>query len=399
MQITKKLLVFLFSGLLWSVFSCSSDSHGAMAARKSKCDPTADLCSQSSGYKKIKDIQYGASLPSKQILDLYVPDQEKEGMPVLIFLHSGAFIWGDKSDYLATQVCVDFARCGYVTAAVNYRLLTDMPEAEGFFSNTVSLENPVKSQLYEAVRDVRTAVRFLKGHAQEYDIDSGRIFLSGYSAGAITALTAAFMDDTEADGYFTKSVTEGENECLDCQEVAGGQSGDATVAGVISINGAIFDHNILNDEKIPLLLLNSDKDEVIPLVQGHPYQKLLSDKNIKVDLPYIAFQLGITRSTNRDTLEKVNIKGLLPSVVLPKWLPKLSNAALSPNVYGSKAIYDRLGRGCPKYREKYEGGHNFLVDVETGGFNCQYDNVRWRIKEFIEEDISKFHKKSNKRRR
>lgn len=391
-----------FFTMLLVAASCHSDrrSHSRDTDRRSKCDPTADLCSNSSGYSRKRDICYGEALPNKQILDLYLPEDSESGAhPLLIFLHPGVFMFGDKGDYLVTQVCIDFARCGYVTAAVNYRLLTDIPEADDVVDNTLSLESPVKSQLYEAIRDVRTSIRFLKANAQQYNIDPNRVFIAGYSAGAMAALTAVFMDDTESSEYFTENVTGGEDECLDCHPVAGGNSGTASVAGVISINGAVFDHNVFNDEKIPLLLLSSDKDEVIPLVQGRPYQRLLSNKKIEVDLPYIAFQLGIARTIHQDSLDNIAIKGLLPSVVLPKWLPKLLNSAISPTVYGSNAIYDRLGRSCPKFKERYPGGHNFLVNPETGGFNCQYDDVRWRIKQFMEEDVPSFHSKPAQKRK
>jgi acetyl esterase/lipase len=48
---------------------------------------------------------------------------------------------------------------------------------------------------YRAQQDLKGAIRFLVKHAQDYQIDPRNIFLVGESAGGITVMQAAFLDD------------------------------------------------------------------------------------------------------------------------------------------------------------------------------------------------------------
>ncbi|MCA9194869.1 MAG: alpha/beta hydrolase [Planctomycetales bacterium] len=113
------------------------------------------------GTKVERDIEYshidGVSLK----LDIYSPEQPIEhSAPLVVWIHGGAWLGGDK------QACpaVRLVKRGYIVASVNYRLS--------------------QKAIYPAqIQDCKTAIRWLRAHAEEYHIDAARIGAWGSSAG------------------------------------------------------------------------------------------------------------------------------------------------------------------------------------------------------------------------
>ena len=94
--------------------------------------------------------------------------------PAIIVLHGGGWIEGDKSSFVSLEHwapgnIIDYAKRGYVAAAVNYRL-----SGEKVFP--------------AAVEDCKCAVRWLRAHARQYNIDKAHIGAWGNSAGGHLAL-------------------------------------------------------------------------------------------------------------------------------------------------------------------------------------------------------------------
>jgi len=116
----------------------------------------------------------------RQRLDIYRP-QSKLPMPVVIFVHGGAFVRGDKrpNDEIYANVLYYFARNGCLGVNMEYRLA---PEAVF----------PAGAQ------DVAAAVDWVVKHAAEFGGDPGRIFLIGHSAGATHVATYACDPNTGA---------------------------------------------------------------------------------------------------------------------------------------------------------------------------------------------------------
>ena len=121
------------------------------------------------GSKEIKNISYvpGDDSPSHK-MDLFVPEHKKlfEGpRPLIIWIHGGAWEMGDKEGGAARL----FPLFGFVGASINYRL-TD------------------QARFPAQIEDCRSAVTFLRTHAEEYGIDPERIGVWGLSAGGQLAL-------------------------------------------------------------------------------------------------------------------------------------------------------------------------------------------------------------------
>jgi len=123
------------------------------------------------GIEEIKNIEYKSINGKSLQLDIYIPKNIKKPAPLLVFIHGGGWKGGQRSDYLI--YLVDFAKRGYITATVSYRLLKDGP--------------------YPAcAEDITDAVRWFYNNGEKYGYDPDRIALIGGSAGAHLALLAAY---------------------------------------------------------------------------------------------------------------------------------------------------------------------------------------------------------------
>lgn len=120
-----------------------------------------------------RDVVYGKAGDVDLKLDLAVPTRGSGPFPAVVCIHGGAWQAGKKEDleflarYLAEQ--------GYVAATVSYRL--------------------APSHLWPAqIEDVKCAVRYLRAHAKELNIDPANIFATGASAGGHLSLMLGLME-------------------------------------------------------------------------------------------------------------------------------------------------------------------------------------------------------------
>ncbi|MDP1676590.1 MAG: alpha/beta hydrolase [Bacteroidota bacterium] len=95
-------------------------------------------------------------------LDLFHPSKSVKKNPAIILIHGGGWRSGDRS--MEIPMAKHLAANGYVTAVVEYRL---SPE----------------SKYPAAIFDLKSAVRWLRMHALEYEIDTANIGVYGCSAG------------------------------------------------------------------------------------------------------------------------------------------------------------------------------------------------------------------------
>lgn len=115
--------------------------------------------------------RYGAH--ERHVLDIYEPATPAAApRPVLVCVHGGGFIRGDKAAKANAGFC--FARQGFVTVAPNYRLA---PE----------------SRWPSGPEDVAAVVRWLAQHAGRFSGDPRRIVLMGESAGAAHVAAAVLL--------------------------------------------------------------------------------------------------------------------------------------------------------------------------------------------------------------
>jgi acetyl esterase/lipase len=112
--------------------------------------------------RKYLDIPYAMLSPSQK-LDIYLPDEGEGPFPVILSIHGGAFMGGDKADLQILPMLEGLKR-GYAVVGINYRL-----SWEAIFP--------------ALVHDVKAAVRWARANAQWYYFDPERIAAWGGSAG------------------------------------------------------------------------------------------------------------------------------------------------------------------------------------------------------------------------
>ena len=152
------------------------------------CGPAAPVgrfADQRFGVVHSAGITYGSAIdefgsPESLLLDLYRPSGATGPAPAIIFVHGGGFNSGSRSAYAADAEA--YARRGYVTATIDYRVV------ESSFVWFGDRSAAALQIVTDARHDAQAAVRWLRANAATYGIDAHRIAIVGYSAGAIIAV-------------------------------------------------------------------------------------------------------------------------------------------------------------------------------------------------------------------
>jgi dienelactone hydrolase len=123
------------------------------------------------------------------LLDLYLPAPGPHAArPTVLMVHGGSFVGGSRTMY--TEAATEYARRGFVVAAIDYRLQDrNLPDEERY-----------EPGVLEGADDTAEAVRFLRSRASTYGIDGSRIALMGSSAGSAIVYGAAVLGDPTPGG-------------------------------------------------------------------------------------------------------------------------------------------------------------------------------------------------------
>jgi predicted esterase len=194
-------------------------------------------------------------------MDIYSPTGAPDTVrPCAVLIHGGSFLTGTKADTIMMTFCNELALRGYVAVSINYRLgvqisLTDIAGSQKQFNRAV----------YRAVQDSKAAIRFLKANASQYHIDTSLIFCGGYSAGAVTTVHSAYMNQNEA---VTKIDTTG----LGLLDEGESLTHSSSFKAVINYCGAIGDTNWLQTGDIPIISFHGTADTVVPYTMGNAFK-------------------------------------------------------------------------------------------------------------------------------
>jgi acetyl esterase/lipase len=112
--------------------------------------------------RRYLNINY-VSRSLSQVLDIYLPDDGDGPFPVILSIHGGAFMGGDKAD-IQVMPALEGLKRGYAVVSLNYRL---------------SWEAPFPA----LVQDVKAVVRWVRANASWFYFDPERIAAWGGSAG------------------------------------------------------------------------------------------------------------------------------------------------------------------------------------------------------------------------
>jgi para-nitrobenzyl esterase len=209
---------------------------------------------------KTNNIQYGNNknvnnANQNLFLNFYEPTGDTASKrPLMIVAFGGSFIGGDRSQVDA--ICQAYTKMGYCAAAIDYRYGFPFP----FTINQVTTTLVV----VRAMQDMKASVRFFKKDAatnNTYRIDPNRIIIGGVSAGAITAVHAAYLnDESEVPAYLYNDTTgmggiEGES---------GNPGYSSKPAGVFSYSGTIGDSIWIGANDVPIVSFHETGDGTVP---------------------------------------------------------------------------------------------------------------------------------------
>ena len=121
---------------------------------------------------KFENVSYGTH--ERHTLNLYIP-ADKESVGLVLMIHGGAWIGGDKADYAGEVERV--LGMGYAVASVNYRYISDDVD------------------LIDVTDDIQLAVAKIKELSEKRGVEINKMVLTGVSAGGHLAMLYAYSRD------------------------------------------------------------------------------------------------------------------------------------------------------------------------------------------------------------
>jgi len=209
-------------------------------------------------------------------MDVYFPDSGGP-WPALVYVHGGSWMRGDKSE--ALMFASSMTSQGYLVVSINY-----------------SLYPPARFPAM--IEDVKCAVRSLRAHASEYNVDPNRIGAMGVSAGG--HLVSLLGTSDQSNGWDV-------GEYLDQSSRVKAVIAMAPVTDLTKIfpnadieamrHVGFGEDNIVQASPIthvtaddpPFLLIHGDHDELVPYEQS----QLMYDRLVQMNVPA---QLVIVRN-------------------------------------------------------------------------------------------------------
>lgn len=260
----KLVLVFLAAGLL------------IMACRAKQSEPGAGK------VRVLRDLEYIPGGHKRNKLDLYLPEQAKayNPLPLIIWIHGGAWLEGSKDDCPATR----FLGKGYAVASINYRL-----SQHAIFPTQIE--------------DCKAAVRWLRANSDKYGIDAARIGVWGSSAGGhLAALLGTAGDVKEFDKGENLNCSSrvqvvcdffGPTDFTKMSQFPGEMDHDAPDSPESELIGGAIQQNkekaqranpitYVTKDDPPFLIVHGDKDPLVPHSQSQFLYEALKKAGVKV---------------------------------------------------------------------------------------------------------------------
>ena len=226
-------------------------------------------------------LEYGHAAGKSLLLDLYLPKDGEGPLPLIVWVHGGAWSGGDKSPCRAAWL----VERGYAVASVNYRL---------------SREAIFPAQIH----DCKAAIRWLRANAVTHSLDPERIGVWGSSAGGhLVGLlgTSGDVKDLEGDGG-TPGVSSrvqavcdwfGPTDFLRMQGVPSRidrTSPDAPEA--VLVGGPLRERKeecrranpitYITPDDPPFLIMHGDGDDIVPINQSELLHEALKKAGVEV---------------------------------------------------------------------------------------------------------------------
>jgi acetyl esterase/lipase len=135
------------------------------------------------------NIPYAGDKDVKHLLDIYLPANAKTNLPLIVWVHGGAWMMNDKyadMGYMKNTI-KGFIDSGYALASIDYRHST--------------------TAIFPAqIQDCNAAIEFLYSHAAEYKLDKDKIAVIGFSAGGHLASLLALSNNNSIKDFYRDGI-------------------------------------------------------------------------------------------------------------------------------------------------------------------------------------------------
>jgi acetyl esterase/lipase len=233
-----------------------------------------------------------------QVIHVFEPEPRTAPRPAVVFFHGGALVFGEPLQDADWAKMV--AEQGYVAFMAGYRLFDDETG-----------ENPWPAQLDDAQR----AIRWVRAHADEFDVDPERVCAIGHSAGGRLASllgTTEAADDSDSDLLGIPSR-------VDCVVSVSGvvdlmvPDPDAFWTSVSNelLGGTVDEvpevwqaasptHNV-DEDTVPFLVIHGNRDENVPVEMARNLADALAEAGrqfVYAEVPASHMDVRTPQATN-----------------------------------------------------------------------------------------------------
>lgn len=279
---------------------------GSMASSQERPKPSR----LPEGVEVLRDLQYVEDGHERHRLDLYLPQKAEGQLPLLVWIHGGAWRAGSKNGCPA----VSFVGKGYAVASINYRL---------------SQHAVFPAQ----IEDCKAAIRWLRAQAKKYHLDPDHVGVWGASAGGhLVALLGTSGNVKEFEGDGGNLDQSSRVQCVvdwfgpsDLVTMGGGHNNPGSPESRL-IGGAIQENlekarkaspvTYVSKDSAPFLIMHGDKDNVVPLDQSEALADALKKAGVEVKLQIVTDNghggPGFSSPENRKLIEGFFDKHLRP---------------------------------------------------------------------------------------
>ena len=243
--------------------------------------------------EKFADINYADDGQAYHTLDIYLPEKKQDKYPVVMHIYGSAWFNNNgKGQADLGTICAALLKAGYAVVCPNHRASTE-------------------ARWPAQCHDIKAALRFIRGNAERFHLDTKFVAVSGFSSGghlaammgATTGTKTAKVGNIDVDlegnlGAYTNASSTVDAVIdwsgpidmrrMDC---AGKRDIETTPEEVLL--GAKMEGNddlyrtlspmtYLDKKDAPTVIFHGKKDNVVPFCQGHEYYNSLLDNGVQV---------------------------------------------------------------------------------------------------------------------
>lgn len=219
-----------------------------------------------------RDITYCTMDGVELKMDIYYPQTAEARWPVTMYVHGGGWSSGEKNAGAGALEIPALQSAGFLVVAVNYRLAPQY-------------------QFPAMIEDVKCAVRYLRAHADQYNLDPDHIGAWGGSAGGHLVNLLGTTDASA--GFDVGEYLEYSSRVQAVVDMFGPADLTVPFEGGYESASRVFDGfdaalaspvTYVTPDDPPFLLLHGDSDKLVPIEQSQELLAALQAAGVPAEL-------------------------------------------------------------------------------------------------------------------